>query len=326
VDRRLYPARRAALTAIDRLRDRTHAGEARPEQLEEVLRTALRDPDLRVGYVLPGAPDLVSVGGVPLAVGDSMRVPVLAGGHEIGAIVRGSVGSRELLHELADASALLVEVVSLRIELRQALSDVESSRARLLHAGYSERRRLERDLHDGAQQRLVSLGMSLRLAQRHLDDGTVDVDGLLDESVASLGLAVAELRQIAHGLRPSSLDDGLGPALSSLVSKVPVPVSLDLSVDDLPDDVATTAFYVASEALTNAIKHASPASIGLRVARLDGRVTVQVRDDGAGGAAMRPGAGLAGLADRVAAAGGLLSLVSPAGRGTVVEAVLPCAS
>ena len=326
VDRRLYPARRAALTAIDRLRDRTHAGQARPEQLEEVLRTALRDPDLRVGYLLPGAPDLVSAAGVPLAVGDSMRVPVRAGGHEIGAVVRGSVGSRELLHELADASALLVEVVSLRIELRQALSDVESSRARLLHAGYSERRRLERDLHDGAQQRLVSLGMSLRLAQRHLDDGTVDVNGLLDESVASLGLAVAELRQIAHGLRPSSLDDGLGPALSSLVSKVPVPVSLDVAVDDLPDDVATTAFYVASEAMANAVKHASPASIGLRVVRADGRLTVQVRDDGLGGASVRPGAGLAGLADRVAAAGGLLSLVSPAGRGTVVEAVLPCAS
>jgi signal transduction histidine kinase len=326
VDRRLYPARRAALGAIERLRDRTHAGEARPEQLEEVLRTALRDPSLRVGYLVPGESGLVGVDGVALPDDGHLRVPVRAGGHEIGALVRGSVGTRELLRELALASALLVEVVALRIELRQALSDVESSRARLLHAGYSERRRLERDLHDGAQQRLVSLGMSLRLAQRHLDDGTVDVDGLLDESVASLGLAVAELRQIAHGLRPSSLDDGLGPALSSLASKVPIPVDLAICADPLPDDIATTAYYVASEAMANAVKHAAPRTIGMRVDVLDGHVTVRVSDDGQGGAAIRPGAGLAGLADRVAAAGGLLSLTSPAGRGTVVEAVLPCAS
>ncbi|MEV4623479.1 histidine kinase [Asanoa sp. NPDC049573] len=326
VDRRLYPARRAALAAIEVLGDRTHAGEASPEQLEEVLRTALRDPGLRVGYLVPGESGLVSASGAALAVGDSLRVPVRAGGHEIGALLRGTVGSRSLLRELADAAALLVELVAVRIELRQALSDVESSRTRLLQAGYAERRRLERDLHDGAQQRLVSLGMSLRLAQRHLGDGTVDVDGLLDESVASLGLAVAELRQIANGLRPSSLDDGLGPALSSLASKVPIPVALDVCADPVPDDVATTAFFVASEALTNAVKHASPGSIGLRVARLDGRLTVRVSDDGAGGAVVRPGAGLAGLADRVAAAGGLLSLTSPSGRGTVVEVVLPCAS
>ncbi len=326
VDRRLYPARRAALAAIDELRDRTHTGQARPEQLQEVLRAALRDPGLRVGYLVPGASGLVSASGAALVAGDAMRVPVRAGGHEIGALLRGSVGSRELLRELADAAALLVEVVAQRIELRQALSDVELSRARLLQAGYAERRRLERDLHDGAQQRLVSLGMSLRLAQRHLGDGTVDVDGLLDESVASLGLAVAELRQIANGLRPSSLDDGLGPALSSLASKVPVPVTLDVCAEPVPDDVATTAFYVASEALTNAIKHGSPAAIGLRVVRLDGRLTVRVSDDGAGGAVVRPGAGLAGLADRVAAAGGLLSLTSPTGRGTVVEVELPCAS
>ncbi|HEY6594595.1 MAG TPA: histidine kinase [Asanoa sp.] len=326
VDRRLYPARRAALAAIDSLRERSLAGEARPEELESVLRSALRDPSLRVGYVVPRVSGLVSATGDPLDPGSSLRAPVRVGGHSIGALVRGAVGSKELLAELADASALLVEVVRLRIELRRALSEVESSRARLLHAGYEERRRLERDLHDGAQQRLVSLGMSLRLAQRHLDDGTVDVDALLDESVASLGTAVAELRQIAHGLRPSSLDDGLGPALSSLASKAPIPVSLEISSDPLPDDVATTAYYVASEAMANAVKHARPASIDLRVVRADGHVTVRVCDDGLGGACVRPGAGLAGIADRVAAAGGLLSLDSPLGRGTVVQAVLPCGS
>lgn len=204
--------------------------------------------------------------------------------------------------------------------------DIGSNRARLLHAGHAERRRLERDLHDGAQQRLVSLGMTLRLAQRHLHDATVDVNGLLDQSIAELGTALNELRQIAHGLRLSSLDDGLGPALMALTSGVPVPVTINVRADRLPDQIATTAYYVASEALANAVKHAQPGAIGVSVVRIGGQVSVQIRDDGCGGARPRAGTGLAGLADRVAAAGGELRLFSPDGGGTVVEALLPCAS
>jgi signal transduction histidine kinase len=172
--------------------------------------------------------------------------------------------------------------------------------------------------------------MAIRLGQRHLDDGTTDVNGLLDQAVAELGTAVAELRQIAHGLRPSSLDDGLVNALTMMVGRVPAPITLDmpaeLRCDGLPDVVATTAYYVASEAVVNAVRHAAAASIGLRLHRDAGALTVQVRDDGPGGATLRPGAGLAGLADRVAAAGGGLRLTSPIGSGTLVEAVLPCAS
>ncbi|MCK2214684.1 histidine kinase [Actinomadura sp. ATCC 31491] len=326
VDRRLYPQRQAVLTAIAELRDRTHAGLAQPEELEATLRAALRDPALRVGYLLPGTSRLVDAGGAPVEPGDAHVAPVRLGGHTIGAVVRGSTGTRELLREAADAGALLIEVVRLRIEVSRALDETEASRARLLHAGYEERRRLERDLHDGAQQRLVSLGMAIRLAQRHLHDGTVDVGDLLDRCVAELAAAVTELRQIAHGLRPSSLDDGLGNALVMLARKVPVPVTLDVAADDLPEDVAMTAYYVASEAMTNAVKHAGPASIGVRVARAGDRVTVRVSDDGPGGAEIRPGTGLAGLADRVQAAGGALRLRSPAGGGTLVEAELPCAS
>jgi signal transduction histidine kinase len=172
--------------------------------------------------------------------------------------------------------------------------------------------------------------MAIRLGQRHLDDGVTDVDGLLDRAVAELGTAVAELRQIAHGLRPSSLDDGLANALTMMIGRVPAPISLDLCPrlrsGALPDVVSTTAYYVASEAVVNAVKHARAASIRLRVVRDDGLLTVQVRDDGLGGASLRPGAGLAGLADRVAAAGGGLRLVSALGQGTLVEAELPCAS
>jgi signal transduction histidine kinase len=326
VDRRFYPLRQAALAAINGLRDRTHAGTARPEQLEESLRDALRDPGLRVGYRLPGSADLVDAHGRPLPDDAAPAVPVLLGGAPVGEL--RAAGSRELLREVAAASALLVEVVRLRIELSGAVRDIESSRSRLLTVSYQERRRLERDLHDGAQQRLVALGMALRLGQRHLDDGRTDVSGLLDRAVAELGTAVAELRQIAHGLRPSSLDDGLVNALTMMVGRVPAPITLDvpagLCCDGLPDVVATTAYYVASEAVVNAVRHAAAASIGLRLHRDAGALTVQVRDDGPGGATLRPGAGLAGLADRVAAAGGGLRLTSPVGSGTLVEAVLPC--
>ncbi|MFG2039486.1 sensor histidine kinase [Dactylosporangium sp. NPDC048998] len=330
VDHRLYPAREAAIAAIEDLRQRTDAGSARPEQLESALRTALRDPSLRIGYRLPGSAAMLDTAGHPVEpdpVRPGRSAPVRLGGNEIGVIVADGGASRELLREVATASSLLVEVVRLRAELASALAEVEASRARLLTAGYQERRRLERDLHDGAQQRLVALGMRLRLAQRHLDDGTVDVDGLIEQSVGELGSTVAELRQIAHGLRPSSLDDGLDRALGAMVSQIPIPVTLDLrTADPIPDDLATTAYYVVTEAATNAVKHARPTAIGVTVCRDAKRLTVRVRDDGSGGAVVRPGSGLGGLADRVAAAGGRLQVVSPVAGGTTVEAVLPCES
>ncbi|WP_163511451.1 sensor histidine kinase [Fodinicola acaciae] len=323
VDRRLYPLRRAALAALDNLRQGTNAGTARPEQLEDVLRVAMRDPSLRVGYVLPGESEFVDANGAAMPEVDG-HAPIMLGGQRIGLLA--GAASRELLREIAAAAALIVEVVRLRLELANALRAVESSRARLLHVGYQERRRLERDLHDGAQQRLVALGMTLRLAQRHLDDGSVEVDGLIDEAVAELGTAVAELRQIAHGLRPSSLDDGLGPALAALTRSSPVDVRVDLPPGDLPDDVVTTAYYVASEAIANAVKHAAADRIALSVGQADGCLRVRVMDDGRGGARVGPGSGLVGLTDRVAAVGGKLLVDSALGGGTTVEAVLPCAS
>jgi signal transduction histidine kinase len=226
---------------------------------------------------------------------------------------------------VADA-AVLVEMGRLRAELHAALRVVEASRSRLVRAGYEERHRLELDLHDGAQQRLVSLGMSLRIAQRHLLDGSVDVDALIDASVAEIGTAVVELRQIAHGLRPSSLDDGLGPALENLTRSSPVPVALDVDAPNLPDDVSTTCYFVASVAVANAVKHADPGAIAMTVRRTGDVVSVRVSDDGCGGAVARPGSGLAGLHDRVGALGGTFGIRTTPGAGTVVEAVLPCES
>jgi len=326
VDRRLYPLRQSVRAALAGLRARIDAGLARPEDLADVLRAALRDPDLRVGYVLPGAPGLVDEHSRPITA-TAAEVPVLVSGTQVGALLPGAgEAPKELLRETAAGSALLVEVIRSRIELTQALREVADSRARLLQAGYRERRRLERDLHDGAQQRLVSLGMAIRLAQRRLEAGSdQDVDGLLDQAVAELGTAVAELRAIAQGLRPLDLDAGLGPAIRSLTTGLPIPVRLDVLDDPVPDEIATTAYYVASEALANVVKHADAAAVDIRVARAADTLVLRVSDDGRGGAAPRPGSGLAGLVDRVAAAGGRLSVAPALPMGTTVEAVLPCA-
>jgi signal transduction histidine kinase len=327
VDRWVYPARTKTLDAIAQLASRTHRGAGAPEDLEDALQSGLGEPTLRLGFVLPGQKGLIGVGGDPLpaASPEAPAVPVVLDGRAIGSIQGTAHTGPALLREVAAASALLVEVTRLRIEVRQSLHEAEASRKRLQQAGYAERERLERDLHDGAQQRLVSLGMALRIAQRRLKAGRVDVDGLLDQTVAELATAVAELRALAHGLRPSCLDDGLAPALAGLTRSSPIPVAIDVRAGELPDDVATTAYFVIAEAVANAIKHAGPERIGVEVARDAEILTVRVTDDGRGGA--RPdGPGLAGIADRVAAAGGSLRIHSPVRAGTLIEAVLPCAS
>ena len=333
VDRRLYPLRRAAFDAVDELLGDVAAGRARPEALEERLRPALRDPGLRVGFTVPGSEQAVDIdvdGGV-VATGAAadpsgpVPVSVLLGDQRIGVLVPGpdSPTTPDLLGQVAGRCAPVVEMVRLRLELAGALRDVEQSRARLVQAGFEERRRLERDLHDGAQQRLVSLGMALRLAQRHLGDGTVDVDALLDQSVAELGTAVAELRQIAHGLRPASLDDGLAVAVAAMLRTVPITVDLDICPDPLPDDVTTTAYYVVTEAVANAVKHARATRISLQIRRVGERLEVRVSDDGDGGAVLPP---TSSIPDRVAALRGTWRVDSQRGRGTIVEAALPCAS
>jgi signal transduction histidine kinase len=324
VDRWFYPARLAALAAIDELTRQTATTLARPETLEPVLQRALADPSLRLGLATGDAGGLVDLAGEQLAVGPA-EVPVMLGGERIGAISAAGT-SRVLLREIAAAAAPTVEVIRLRLGLQRALHDVEASRARMLRVGYEERQRLERDLHDGAQLRLVSLGMALRVAQRHLPDGRVDVDGLLDQAVAELGTAVSELRQLAHGIRPSCLDDGLAPALSVLVDSVPIPVEVQVAETPMDGDLQTTAYYVASEAIANAVKHSQAGRIAVHVAAQGSDIYVRVKDDGVGGAVQRGGSGLARLADRVSAHGGTLVVSSPPDGGTIVEAILPCAS
>ena len=214
----------------------------------------------------------------------------------------------------------------LRVELRQRLDEVDESRARIAAVADDERRRLERDLHDGAQQRLVSIGLALRHAQHELAGRPEEARRTLDGAVVEISAAIEELRALAHGLRPALLQAGLGPALRELASRSPVPVVVSATSDRFPSDVETAAYFVACEGLTNAVKHARAGEVRLEVARQDSTLVVSVADDGVGGAAVGRGSGLTGLSDRVAARGGRLLIDSVRGRGTTLSAELPCVS
>jgi signal transduction histidine kinase len=214
-------------------------------------------------------------------------------------------------------------VTHLDAELRERLEDLRASRARLVEAGDAERRRLERDLHDGAQARLVALSMLLGSA-RIRAAGDADLEGLLDQARDELQLSLSELRELARGIHPAVLTDrGLEPALHALAGRAPVPVELRAEVERLPAPVEAAAYFVVSEALQNVAKYAHATSASVSVRRLRGRVVVDVTDDGVGGADAARGSGLRGLADRVAALDGTVAVESPVGRGTRLRAEIP---
>jgi PAS domain S-box-containing protein len=207
-------------------------------------------------------------------------------------------------------------------------AEVRASRARIVEAADESRRRLERDLHDGAQQRLVELALDLRMARAKLDDGPEQASELLDAALDDLGEAIGELRDLARGIHPAALTEGgLRPALEALAARSTVPVRL-VAVPDarFAAGVEATAYFVVAEALTNAARHAAAARVEVEAVRAGDRLQVEVRDDGRGGADPSAGSGLRGLADRVAAIDGRLDVTSPLGEGTVVRVEIPCAS
>ncbi|MFT4108597.1 sensor histidine kinase, partial [Propionicimonas sp.] len=309
---------------LGQLAGQVDAGSADPEQVQDALRTALRDPGLVVAYRALDGGALLDLDGRGVVEAET-SVPVRVRGEEIGAIVPSAVRVKRPSAAIARAAAGLVDAARMRAELRRATAEVEASRERILRAGDEERRRLERDLHDGAQQRLVALGMRLRVLQR-TSAPDAETAATLDKAVAELGTAVAELRQLAHGVRPSALDDGLAAALADLTRLAPAAIHLDVEAAELPDLVATTAYFVVSEAVTNALRHAGATRIQVRVHHREGMLRVRVDDDGIGGAAPKPAGGLTGIADRVDALGGRMRVTSIASRGTTVEARIPCGS
>jgi signal transduction histidine kinase len=223
---------------------------------------------------------------------------------------------------------MTIENERLHAEVRAQLEEVRASRARIVAFGDAERRRVERNLHDGAQQRLVNLSLALGIARSQVGTASEqDISVALEEAAAELRLALTELRELARGIHPVILSEaGLGPALASLAERSPVPVTVAaVPPGRLPPRVEETAYYVASEALANAAKHAHASTVTISARRLNGELVVEVGDDGVGGADP-DGSGLRGLADRVAAVDGRLRIVSPPGHGTHLTAELPCGS
>lgn len=311
VNRRLYPTRQRVRDALADLERQVSTGEAEPEQLEATLREALRDPSLSV--VVTNSP----------ATGAVVRVQR----QPIGVITADGV-SPQLLAEVARDAALLVELVRLRAEATRALGEAKQSRARVQQVGYEERRKLERDLHDVAQQRLVSLALSMRLAQRRLDAGgelsSEAINIMIAEWVNEITTSTRELRDLAHGIRPSCLDDGLRAALQMLAQRIPMPIDTSFAAtSNLNDTINTTAYYVAAESVANALKHSGASRLALTVGEQPGWLVVTCADNGAGGARVGREGGLGSLADRVAAAGGELIVDSVRAHGTTVTARLP---
>jgi signal transduction histidine kinase len=214
---------------------------------------------------------------------------------------------------------------SMAASLEHSRAELAASRVRIVAAADHARRRIERDLHDGVQQRLVSLGLDVRAIQADVPAQLEELRGELDQLAVGLGGAVEELRELSRGIHPAILSEGgLGPALKALARRSAVPVELEAPLPGrLPEPVEVAAYYVASEALANAAKHAKASAVHVQAHTADGRLRLLVRDDGVGGAEVGRGSGLIGLADRAQALGGTITVTSPAGQGTTLQVELP---
>ena len=315
-------------TGLGSLVHRLGAGAGRGE-LREALAEALGDPSVELAYWLPGSGQYVDARGRAVALPTSRGVTEVAReGRRIGAIVHDPtlLDDPALVRAAGAAAALALDNERLQAELRAKVEELRASRKRLVDVGLSQRRRLERDLHDGAQQRLVSLALTLRMAREKLGwdpDGTRD---LLERSSAELEQALKELRELARGIHPAVLTDrGLGAAVEALAHRAPLPVDLaELPDERYPEEVELAAYFVVSEALTNVAKYASASRARIAVVQENGNLLVEVDDDGVGGAELGRGTGLRGLAARLESIDGRLVVDSEPGRGTAVRATIPC--
>ena len=295
--------------------------------LRDAMADVLHDPHLRLAFPLGGG--WVDEAGAQVSAPEqttssgSSRIEL--DGRTLAVIGHDPAIDERLIAAVGAATAMTLENARLHAEVRAQLEEVRASRARIVGSADAERRRIERDLHDGAQQRLLTLSFRLRAAIKR----SADVDPALHEDLAEaddeLRHAIEELRNLARGIHPTILtDEGLGPALGSLVDRAPMPVQLT-SVPDrrLPSPIEAAAYFVVAEALTNAARHAGT-SAEVSASLSDGNLIVRVSDEGPGGADGRLGSGLRGLADRVEAVDGRLTIDSPAGQGTRVIAEFPC--
>jgi signal transduction histidine kinase len=304
-----------------------------PADLRDALARALRDPSLMLAYWLPEYGSYAGPDGrtVELPNSDGRRAVRLIerDGVPVAALVHDPAlrDERELLDAVTAAAGIAIEKSQLDVDLRARVEELRGSRARIVEAGQRERQRLERDLHDSAQHRLVALSLQLSLLQEQLA-GDRSAAAQLERARHEIDTALEELREIARGIHPAVVSGhGLAVALEQLAARAPVPVRVSVEIEGrLPEEVEVAAYYVISESLANIGKHAQAASAAVGVARGNGQVSVEVVDDGVGGADTEGGSGLRGLADRVEALGGRLRVWSPRGGGTRVQAEIPCAS
>ena len=286
----------------------------------EVLRTGAPARSDYTGLAGTGAVELRALG-----FRGSVGVPITVAGVTWGALVVALREEEVLPLETERRLQAFAELVGLAVASADARDELAASRLRIIEASDTERRRLERNLHDGAQQRLVALMVGLRLVQAELKSSPDEAGRLVETLTEELGEALTELREIAQGIHPAVLTErGLEAALEVLGARTPLPVALDVRLPErLPEPVETAAYYAVSEALANVVKHSHASRASVRVARPDGLVTIEISDDGVGGADADRGSGLRGLRDRVDTLDGVLRLESSPGRGTLIRVELP---
>jgi signal transduction histidine kinase len=300
--------------------------------VREILAQSLGDRSVTVAYWLPDRGAFVDEAGrrveMPPPGSGRTWTAVERDGRPVAAIVHDAAldTSRELVHAAAAASSLAIDNERLKADLRARLEELRVSRLRIVEAADAARRRIERDLHDGAQQQLVALAIELRLLRRRIGDE--QVGEAIEDLSRRLGEALEELRELARGIHPAVLTDrGLGPALAALADRVPVAVELRVEVDGrLPPAIEAAAYFLVAEGLTNVVKYAGAGRAEVSVRHEHGELVVTVNDNGRGGADPEGGSGLRGLQDRLAAVDGTLVVDSPPGGGTELQGRLPCAA
>jgi signal transduction histidine kinase len=304
-------------------------GDPSPADLQQALGRALRDPSLSLLYWLPEFGSYADLEGraVELLPEDGRAVTLIdRDGVQVAALLHDPalVQEPELLEAVTAAASIALENAQLHVELRARLEELRGSRARVIDAGQKERQRLERNLHDGAQQRLIALSLELSRLEQQEENPVLSLR--LDEARRELAVSLAELRDVARGLHPAVLSGhGLEVALESIVARSPVSVELRVDLEGrLHERIEVAAYYVVSESLANVAKHAQATTAKVDVVQTNGDLLVEVIDDGVGGADTEGGSGLRGLADRVEALNGRLRVWTPLGGGTRVRAEIPC--
>jgi len=302
---------------------------APPERLRDALARALGDSTMQLAFRLPDGSGYLDTSGRavdPARPGQGRVVMPLGESGEVVLVHdQGLEHEPQLVRLTASAAGMALEHARLQAEVQAQLEQVQASRTRIVEAGDAERRRLERDLHDGAQQRLVTLTLALGMARSRAAGADPELESLIDSATKEAREALVELRELARGIHPAVLTEtGLAGAIQALVERSPVATTITaLPAGRFPAQIEATAYFVVSEALANVAKHAAAGSAQVTIRQLTGQLMVQVSDDGAGGAKPE-GSGLRGLADRVASAGGVLRIDSPPGSGTRLEADIPC--